>query len=378
MAVAFVTRELKRWNDSGDVSSYYPENYNPNKIHTDDNGNIYMAGFDLDGTLMTSSVGRTFTDEPRDPLDEYLNTPRVPSESISDRCLNTPRVPSESINRCSKDTYIWQQTSPNEYKILQKLSDDGWGVVIFSNQSDSRITNKVKKRVLEFFYESKFSCPVYLSLKRSKDNMFRKPNIGMINMYLSWIQTSRKQTNMPQCAKGSFYCGDGSGIKSTFPWYQWDDVDRKFAQNANIVYYEPDQILGKYKFPSISDDINLIITCGQYGSGWEYCVDAKSDRKLIILDTGTVLKKLDKSIKIEADELYLVYGLNPTKAIRDQIRSKFILFPDKGNLNSLVMYFGMRSKYSKTDLPIARQYEFSKFFAMDGRTNTNENWVRVN
>lgn len=350
MSSSFVSQELKRWNDSNDVSSYYPVNYNPNKIQTDDNGNVYIAGFDLDGTLMTSSVGRTFIDEPHDPLDIYL-----------------------------KNTYTWQQVSLDEYKILQKLSDDGWGVVIFSNQSDARITDRVKKRILEFFYESKFSCPVYLSLKRSKDNSYRKPNTGMMKMHLEWLHknmSSRKQTNVPSCAKGSFYCGDGSGKTSLSPWYQWDDVDRKFAQNNSIIYYEPDQILGKYDFPEIPKNVNLLITCGQYGSGWEYCVDAKSDRKLIILDTSTVLTKLN-TIEVNPEELYLVYGSNPTKNIRDLIRSKFTLL-SKEKINSLVLYFGMRSKYSKEDFSITRQYEFSRPFAADGRTNTNENWVRVN
>jgi DNA 3'-phosphatase len=369
-----VASEIKRWIDYGDITAYYPSDYNPEKIRLDEKGGVYMAGFDLDGTLMISSTGQTFIDD---------------ASSSGD-----------NVN------LRWQPIAPNEYKILKQLSEDGWGVVIFSNQSNPRVVNKVKARVLEFFFESNFSCPVYLALRKDtkvRKDPYRKPSTGMISVYLQWIKTvitkkiaqsssfSMKIENAQllrlgeaaaqSLAVGSFYCGDAAGSESKSPWYQWADTDRLLAKNAGIAFYEPEQILGKYDFPLILQNINLIITCGQYGSGWENCIDAKlgdprADRKLIILDTKTVLEKSNGSIIVDHNDLYLVYGLHPTKAIRDQIRSKFAmkqvekLHTVSTIPNSFVAYFAKPSKYK--DLTLAQQYEFSKYFEADGRTNTSE------
>jgi DNA 3'-phosphatase len=150
-------------------------------------GNI--AGFDLDWTLTRTTRG-VF---PKDPQD-----------------------------------IIWL---PNRISTLNKLARDGNTIVVFTNQK----SRTDKKKLFNFNRMNSFinmipGIPIILLMSTGEDK-YRKPNAGMWDALKQMI---------PQINYG-FYSGDAGGRPQDF-----SDSDRKFAENAGIPFYTPEEV-----FPSI-------------------------------------------------------------------------------------------------------------------------------
>ena len=116
---------------------------------------------------------------------------------------------------------------PNRYLILKEALEKKLTIVVFTNQK-STTENKLSinfNRVNNFL---KLVPDIPLMLFMSTgDDQYRKPSIGMYQALQQMVPP----------IKSAFYVGDAGGLPSDF-----SDSDIKFAQNANIPFYRPEQI----------------------------------------------------------------------------------------------------------------------------------------
>ena len=156
-----------------------------------------VAGFDLDSTIIKTKSGRKFGK--------------------------------------NADDWMWlYKCVPDKLKSLQ---DEGFNIVIFTNQSGLKTEEKRKEfeRKLEnIFVKNNIKVEVIAALNKDK---YRKP---LPNMFTECKAGFDKQK--------SFYVGDAAGRKQDF-----SDSDYKFALNLGIKFYTPeDYFLGiKERLPVI-------------------------------------------------------------------------------------------------------------------------------
>lgn len=117
-------------------------------------------------------------------------------------------------------------------EILKKYQDGGYTIIILTNQkvtSRNPLDFKLKRlnNIGNLFKSYGIQVMIFMSIS---DDMYRKPNIGMISEINQIIPNS----------KIVFYCGDAAGRNSDF-----SDSDLKFAQNAGINFYLPETIFNQ-------------------------------------------------------------------------------------------------------------------------------------
>ncbi|KAH8922037.1 PNK3P-domain-containing protein [Atractiella rhizophila] len=154
---------------------------------------VKIAAFDLDGTLIKTQSGGSFAQYDGD----------------------------------------WMFWDPCVKDRLRKLHEDGFNVVIVTNQNLSA-RNATKwipkaKAVLRAL-----DVPLHLLAAVTHD-IFRKPCTGIWDVYLSSI-LSIPPSSVDMDA--SFYVGDAAG---TVDPPDWADTDRKWAQNLDLPFFTPEQ-----------------------------------------------------------------------------------------------------------------------------------------
>lgn len=175
-----------------------PKNFNYDKI----------AAFDLDGTLVTSKSGKQF--------------------------------------HLTADDWIM---FPNVLSRLSQLSQDGFGIVILTNQS--QWTDETRQRI-DQIVKSIPQNPLVLAAT-GKDN-FRKPETGMISLLYALVGP-----------KPIFYVGDAVGPEDPYPPYRWADTDSRLAKNAGIPFYRAIDVFPAYQPPL--PESGVIVLMGNPGSG---------------------------------------------------------------------------------------------------------------
>jgi len=170
-----------------------------------------MAGFDYDWTLISPKDGKTF-----------------PS-NIDD----------------------WKWLYPNIPEILKKYYEDGFMIVIISNQSKSWKHEQLRQAV------SSLNIPLFVIIASEKCDY--KPNTNLFNRFLGENKINRDK---------SFFVGDAIGRISDF-----SDSDKVFADNIGIPCYCPEQIFHTkqevFEVPRIPllDEKQIIIMVGYPGAG---------------------------------------------------------------------------------------------------------------
>lgn len=172
------------------------------KLHTFQSRDVKwspkVAGFDLDGTLITTKSGLVFA---------------------------------KDIN----DWKLWHADVPNKLRSLHK---EGYQITIFTNQAG---ISKGKLKIEDF--RSKFERIVekigiplrgFISTGQGE---YRKPMIGM------WNELIKNET---VDLSESFYCGDAAGRPATKKTKKdFSNSDRFFAQNIGIKFYTPEELFLK-------------------------------------------------------------------------------------------------------------------------------------
>lgn len=115
---------------------------------------------------------------------------------------------------------------------LNELMDDGYKIVIFSNQKalGGLIQLSDLYHKIDTFLPRGNTYDVYIA---SKSDTYRKPHTGLLDAFMD---DNGAVTDI-------FYVGDAAGRKGDF-----SDSDRKFAHNCGIDFYTPEEFFLGAKF----------------------------------------------------------------------------------------------------------------------------------
>lgn len=154
----------------------------------------YMVGFDLDWTIIKPKYGKIFP----------------------------------------KNKDDWQLWDENVLTKLNELSlDSKYIIVILSNQKQI-INRKLYNEFIEKINNiHKLLNLDFIFIASLQDNIYRKPNIGMIDYLI-------KKTNILINFNKSYYIGDMAGRKK-----DKYNTDIKFAKNLNVKFFTPEQFFLK-------------------------------------------------------------------------------------------------------------------------------------
>lgn len=181
-----------------------------------------MAAFDYDWTLVCPKDGKTFP------------------KSIDD----------------------WQWLYPNILNKIKQNYDDGFMIVIFTNQSKDWKCEQIK------LVCNTLDIPIFVVIARDKSEY--KPNIRLFNDFLDSNEFNKFNKEL------SFFIGDALGRKGDF-----SDSDKVFAENIGIKCFSPEshfQIIDEIKIADIplSSEKEIIIMVGYPGS----CLLGSGDAKI--------------------------------------------------------------------------------------------------
>ena len=244
---------------------------------------------------------------------------------------------------------------PNVTDTLKLLSKT-YNIVIFSNQlgvKRSKVSNKEVQEIFETFIKSvNIHIIVFYSID---EDIYRKPNIGMYNLFMSIFKKNKLK----------YYCGDAAGriddfstsdlffanncsIQFKVPEEVFNDIYNHTLANKDIksldLYKEDKWINGKLSNPrnifrvdNIKDcemydleftkDKMIIIMVGAPGSGKSSLTKYLSDKYLMGIINGDLIGSKSKQIKkfqeylnlVNKEELYgiIIDNTNPSKSDRD-------------------------------------------------------------
>lgn len=215
---------------------------------------------------------------------------------------------------------------PNRKPILKKLLDDGYTIVVFTNQfaKSKKEKNKKVERVSTFI--TKLNLPIYVFISTEKDN-YRKPCVDMWTLF--------KKIHVCEI-KEILYVGDALGRLQDF-----SDSDKLFAENINAEIKSPEDFFGIISETiqtSFQNQKELIVFVGMPGSGKSsYYYKHLEDHVHIEQDKiGTrpkLLKELDKVLL--TDKSIAIDSTNPKQENRLEYYEK----AQKHGYNIKVLYF---------------------------------------
>lgn len=210
---------------------------------------------------------------------------------------------------------------PNRKQILEKLIDDGYNIVVFTNQFAKTKKEKLKKVERVATFVSKLNLPVCVYISTEKDN-YRKPDIGMWNLF-------KKDREI----KKVIFVADALGRPQDF-----SDSDKIFGEKINAEIKSPEDFFGNSEIPSFENEKELIVCVGMPGSGKSsYCNNNLKNHIHIEQDKiGTrakVMKELDKSFL--TGKSIVIDSTNPSQESRLEYYEK----AKKHNYNIKVLYF---------------------------------------
>uniref|UniRef100_A0A6C0LE65 Zeta toxin domain-containing protein n=1 Tax=viral metagenome TaxID=1070528 RepID=A0A6C0LE65_9ZZZZ len=208
-------QKIFNFKTSGNLNTvYYINNYDKNKLKFKK-----LACFDLDHTLIKPKGNRKL---PKDEEDyEYLKNVR---------------------------------------EELVKLQNDDYHIIIFSNQSSSKLQQviiKVQNILLELLSVNNLKISIFIA---TKDDYYRKPHTGMFDLFLQLNDLYINDIEQ------IFYCGDAAGRHGDFACSDYAfsfNLSLKYYNNPNsIKFYVPEEIFLKQKIdylPICKDKPKLFI-----------------------------------------------------------------------------------------------------------------------
>jgi bifunctional polynucleotide phosphatase/kinase len=226
-------------------------------------------------------------------------------------------VKPKSKSTFSKDKDDWQWLRPNVPSIIQQYYQNGYGIVIFTNQ-----TREYKKEQIHTVL-NKLNIPYIAYISYNKD--YKKPSTEMFEQYIA----IGKETNGEFDYKNSIYVGDAMGRQ-----HDWSDSDLKFAINIKISPKTPEEIFpytiensNIKNIEGLTDIINdknnkyLIIMVGYPGSGKSFIAKQFEELEDYVILKGDELKtesNIKKGIRENAENDFniIIDATHPTKKKR--------------------------------------------------------------
>ncbi|KAI8145050.1 polynucleotide kinase 3 phosphatase-domain-containing protein [Fennellomyces sp. T-0311] len=168
-----------------------------------DPGRDKVAAFDMDGTLIKTRSGKVY----------------------------------------AKDSGDWQWWHTSVPDTIKQLYEDGYKIVIFSNQNGLNTSQRVQSfRHKVETITGQLQVPVLFLAALEKDT-YRKPMTGM------WEWMANEGNDGVEISKEkSFFVGDAAGRQDNWKHKHKKDhsvVDRKFAANAQLPFHTPEEFFLK-------------------------------------------------------------------------------------------------------------------------------------
>lgn len=179
----------------------------------------------------------------------------------------------------------------NVKETLVKLQNNNYHILIFSNQSGSKleqVLTKIKNILLELLVTNELKISIFIAIK---DDYYRKPHTGMFELFLK--KNNLKINNF----KEIFYCGDAAGRKNDFACSDYAfsyNLSLKYYNNSNkIKFYVPEEIF-------IEEKIDYIPNC--------------KDNSKIFIDKyykkyDEIIKNIEFPVPIKEQEIIIMCGL---------------------------------------------------------------------
>jgi bifunctional polynucleotide phosphatase/kinase len=179
------------------------------------------------------------------------------------------------------EDWVWlYPTIPNE---LKRLNEEGFSVVVFTNQS------KPWKVIQIQYVMQTLQIPIFIVV--ASDKCDYKPNPILYDVLVGSVKVTKEQ---------SFFVGDALGRKG-----DWADSDKVFAQNIGLKCYSPEEFFGVKQEPkafevprlNLSESKQVIIMVGYPGSGKSSVANHICENTNFVLIQGDVYKTSPKMIK---------------------------------------------------------------------------------
>lgn len=186
----------------------------------------------------------------------------------------------------------WQWLYSNIPDELKRYNEEGFSVVIFTNQSKDWKVTQIQN------VAASLEIPVFIVIARQKCDY--KPNPVLYDMLVGSAKVDKA---------ASFFVGDALGRKGDFA-----DSDKVFAQNIGLKCHSPEEFFATkqpqdaVEIPELNlcDSKQIIIMVGYPGSGKSSVAKKICEDERFVLIQGDVYKTSPKMIK--AAETYVSEG----------------------------------------------------------------------
>jgi len=219
----------------------------------------------------------------------------------------------------------WQWLYPNIPDELKRLNEEGFSVVIFTNQSKDWKVTQIQS------VAQSLEIPIFIVLAREKCDY--KPNPILYDVLVGNAKVSKEQ---------SFFVGDALGRKG-----DWADSDKVFAQNIGLKCYSPEEMFAtKHETETVeipqlnlSDSKQVIIMVGYPGSGKSTIAKHICEDERFVLIQGDVYKTSPKMIKAASELVQegksIVFDATNSSCKK---RSEYLAFAKKHNYKALCIH----------------------------------------
>ncbi|GBF92780.1 bifunctional polynucleotide phosphatase kinase [Raphidocelis subcapitata] len=176
----------------------------------------------------------------------YRDFGSEPCEKIAAFDLDGTLVNVKSGAKWPKSADDWKPFNKHVAKKLQELSEEGYKIVIFSNQGGikgalgGKAAANAKGRAEGLIEHLGVPAQVFLA---PQDDSFRKPSTGM------WtFMAGTCNGGVAPDLSASFYCGDAAGRQGNAAegvMADFSDSDKEFAKAVGVQFKVPEDIFGK-------------------------------------------------------------------------------------------------------------------------------------
>ncbi|EGG03692.1 uncharacterized protein MELLADRAFT_89991 [Melampsora larici-populina 98AG31] len=159
----------------------------------------------------------------------------IPTQKIAAFDLDSTLITTKSGNTFPRNSDDWKLWNPIIPKKLHQLNQDGYTILLISNQKTNAKQSAEFDQKLPKLAKA-LNVPFRIFAAR-KDDVYRKPRTGIWEEFIkNW------NGNLEPDKEQSFYVGDAAGrpsrgsIKADF-----SDTDRKWALNLDIPFFTPEE-----------------------------------------------------------------------------------------------------------------------------------------
>lgn len=222
------------------------------------------------------------------------------------------------------DVEDWKWLYPNIPDELKRYNDEGFTIVVFTNQS------KPWKVIQIQYVLQTLQIPVFIVVASEKCDY--KPNPILYDVLVGSAKVDKEQ---------SFFVGDALGGKG-----DWADSDKVFAQNIGLKCLSPEKMFATKQVVEVpvpvlnlSDSKQVIIMVGYPGSGKSTVAKSVCANTSFALIQGDVYKTSPKMLKAALEHVKegksVVFDATNSSSKK---RSEYIEFAKKHNMKVVCVY----------------------------------------